>query len=140
MPKLSNLDAAVAWCIQNGSRDYAALKTGKLPLIKDREMINKRLDGKIVTGKERSYCTILTSDEEKSNVHFVKNKNRCMQPMSKKELEKLILDVLCIRDYTNKKLEGGRKFRKLSTNARAALEKGRQVSCCIFAYGSKRIL
>ena len=26
---------------------------------------------------KRSYCTILTSDKEKSIVHFVKNKNRC---------------------------------------------------------------
>ena len=47
--------------------------------------------------------------------------------MSRKELKKLILDVLSIHGYTNKKLKGGRMFRKLSTNARAALEKGRQV-------------
>ena len=76
MPKTEQLDAPVAWCIQNGSRGYAALKTGKFPLIKDHETINKCLDQKIVT-EERSYCTILTSNEEKSIVHFVKNKNRC---------------------------------------------------------------
>ena len=50
-----------------------------------------------------------------------------MQAVNKKELEKLILDVLRIRDYTNKKLKGRRKFVKLSTNARVAMEKGRQV-------------
>ena len=125
--KTEQLDAAVTWCIQNGSCGYAALKTGKFPLIKDCELINKLLDGKIVTGEERSYCTILTSNKEKSIVHFVKNKNRCMQPMSKKDLEKLILDVLHIHDYTNKKLKGSTKFQKLSRNVRAALEKGRQV-------------
>ena len=47
--------------------------------------------------------------------------------MVKKELEKLILDVLCICNYTNKKLKSGGKFQKLSMNARAALEKGSQV-------------
>ena len=55
-----------------------------------------------------------------------------MQAVNKKELEKIILDTLRIRDYTNKKLKGVRKFTKLSTNARVALEKGRFVfSFCI---------
>ena len=81
MPKTEQLDATVAWCIQNGSRGYAALKTGKFPLIKDHETINNCLDRKIVTGEMRSYCTILTSNEEKSIVHFVKNKNRCSKRM-----------------------------------------------------------
>lgn len=129
--KSQQLKAAVAWCLENNVRGYAALQTGQFPLIKDRETINKRLDGKIITGEEKSYCTILTSDEERSIVQFVKNKNRCMQAVNKKELEKLILDVLRVRDYVNKKLKGGRKFIKLSTNARVALEKGRQVFCLI---------
>ena len=68
------LDAAVAWCMQNGSCGYGALKTNKFPFIKDSEVINECLDGKTVTGEERSYCTILTSDKEKSIVHFVKKK------------------------------------------------------------------
>ena len=58
-------------------------------------------------------------------VQYVKNKNRCMQAINKKELEKLILDVLRVRDYTNRKLKGGRKFVKLSQNAKTALEKKR---------------
>lgn len=137
--KAEQLKAAVAWCVENGARGYAALKTGQFPLIKDRETINKRLDGKIVNGEERAYCTIITSEEDRSIVQFVKNKNRCMQAVNK-ELEKLILDVLRIRDYTNKKLKGGRKFVKLSTNARVAMEKGRQVEdmfnyCQIYFHG-----
>ena len=47
-----------------------------------------------------------------------------MQGLSKKEL---VLDVLRIRDYTNKKFKGGRKFNKLSISAKSALEKGRCV-------------
>ena len=50
-----------------------------------------------------------------------------MQGLGKKELEKLILDVLKIRDYTNKKLKGGRKFNKLSRFAKSALAKERCV-------------
>ena len=38
--KTEQLDAAMAWCIQNGSCGYAALKTGKFPLIKDFETIS----------------------------------------------------------------------------------------------------
>ena len=58
--KTEQLKAAVAWCIENGARGYAALKTGQFPLIKDRETINKRLDGKIITGTN---CTVLTAEE-----------------------------------------------------------------------------
>ena len=63
-------------CVENGKRGYAALKTGLFPLIKDCEAMTKRLDGKIVTGEERAYCTILPS-KERSIVQFVK-KDRCM--------------------------------------------------------------
>ena len=62
---------------------FCAMNLSVLTLKNETERINKCLDGKILTGEERSYCTILTSDEEKSIVHFVNNKNRCMQPMSK---------------------------------------------------------
>jgi hypothetical protein len=123
--KNKQLEEAVAWCLEHGKRGYAALKTGLFPLIKDRETINTRLDGKIITGQERSYCTILTQEEEHSIVEFVKTKNRCMQALKKSDVEKLILDTLRIRDYTNKKLKGGRKFVKLSKNANAVLEKGK---------------
>ena len=123
--KNQQLEEAIAWCKENNARGQAALKTGLFPLIKDRETINRRLDGKIINNQERSYCKILTHDEEESIVAFIKNKNRCMQAVNKKELEKLILDVLRIRKFTNKKMGGGRKYQKLSNNAAAALEKGK---------------
>ena len=47
------VDGAVAWCQENGKRGYA-LKSGLFPLIKDRETIIKRLDGKVVTLGEKN--------------------------------------------------------------------------------------
>ena len=58
-------------------------------------------------------------------VTYLKNKNRCMQAVNKKELEKMILDILRIRKYSNAKFKGGRKYQKLSNNAMSALEKGK---------------
>ena len=86
-------------------------------------MINRNLDGKVINCQERSYCTILTNEEEECIVSFLKNKNRCMQAVNEKDREKLILEVLRIRKYTNKKMGGGRKYQKLSNNAKSALEK-----------------
>ena len=119
------LKEAVQYCLDNNVRGHSALKTGRFHLIKDRETINRRLDGQVITGEERSYCTILTPDEEEVVVNYVKNKNRAMQGINKAQLTKLILDVLRIRDYTNKTLKGGRKFIKLSANAKEALRKGK---------------
>ena len=68
----------------------AALKTGQCPLIKDGETINRWLNQKIVIGQEKKYCTILTNDEEECVVTFLKNKNRCIQAVNMKELEKMI--------------------------------------------------
>ena len=74
--KNKQLADAVNYCRENGCRGHSALKTGLFPLIKDRQTINRRLDGKVQNGDERSYCTILTDAEEKSIVSFAKNKNR----------------------------------------------------------------
>ena len=60
----------IAWRITVGGQ--AALKTGRFPLIKDRETINRRLDGKVKNGEERSYCSILTNTEERMIVEFAK--------------------------------------------------------------------
>jgi hypothetical protein len=60
--------------------------------------------------------------EEESVVRFVKNKNRCLQGINKKQLTNLILDILKIRDYANKKLKGGRRYTNLSVNAKRALQ------------------
>ena len=51
--KNKQLEEAVAWCKERNVRGCAALKTGLFPLIKDRETIKHRLDGKVVTGQEK---------------------------------------------------------------------------------------
>ena len=47
-----------------------------------------------------------------------------MQGLNKKELEELVLDVIRIRDFTNKKWRGGRKYQNLSQNENSAVQKG----------------
>ena len=84
-----------------------------------------RLDGKVQTGSERAYCDILAADEELSVVNYAKNMNRAHQGLNKEKIAKLILDILRLRDHLNKRNKGGRKFKKLSPNAKAALEKNR---------------
>ena len=122
--KKAQLNAAVKWCKENNSRGHAALKTGLFSLIKSRSTIDNRLDGKIITGCEKQYCSILTNEEE-SVVRFVKNKNHCRQGINKKELTNLILDIVKIRDYANKKFKGGRRYSSLSVNAKRALQSGK---------------
>jgi hypothetical protein len=53
-------------------RGQAAFKTGRFPLIKDRETINRRLDEKVKNGEECIYCSILTNTEERMIVEFAK--------------------------------------------------------------------
>ena len=125
--KAAQLEEACRWCIENNARGYKALSTGLFPLIKDKATINNRLDNKVITGKEKEYCSILTSEEEESLVRFVKNKNQCLQGINKAELTWFILDVLKIRDHVNKTKKGGRSFKKLSDNAKKALANKRLV-------------
>ena len=73
--KNEQLEAAVWWCKERNVRGQATTKTGLFPLIKDGEIINHRLDGKIINGQERKYCRILTEEEEQKIVTYVKNKN-----------------------------------------------------------------
>ena len=120
--KNKQLNDAVQWCLKNKTTGYQAIKTGKYPLIKSYKTINKRLHGDIITGEEKTYCSILYPDEEKSIVEFLKNKNRSYQGMNRKDLTKLILDVLKIRNHYNKTIPKGRRTRPLSKNAKAALE------------------
>ena len=122
--KEAQLNAAVKWCKENNARGHTALKSGLFNLIKSRSTINNRLDGKIITGCEKQYCSILT-DKEGSVVMFVKNKNRCLQEINKKELTNLILDIVKIRDFANKKFTGGWCYNNLSVNAKRALQSGK---------------
>ena len=48
--KDQQMDDALRWCQENNKRGWAALNTGLFPLIKDRQSINDRLDGKIKLG------------------------------------------------------------------------------------------
>ena len=70
------LDEAVKWCQENEKRGWSALKTGQFPSLRDARAINNRLDGLVVSGSEREYCSIMTSSKEQQLVTFIKNKNR----------------------------------------------------------------
>lgn len=47
--------------------------------MKDRRTIDKRLDGKILTGKEKNYCSIVLPSEEEMLVEYVKDRNMAYQ-------------------------------------------------------------
>lgn len=116
------VEEAVNWCNENGKKGHSALKTGMFPLINDRSTIDRRLNGSKVNSK-KEHLRVLTPAEERSIVEFVKNKNRCHQGVSRKEVTALIVDVLKIREHCNSKLRGGRKFIKLSSNAKRVIKK-----------------
>ena len=69
------VEKAVDWCKENNKRGQAALKTGKFPLIKDKGIIDRRLDGKLKNLK-KDHLRILSPDEENEIVCYIKNKNR----------------------------------------------------------------
>ena len=98
--KEEEIKRAVEWCKENKKRGYAALQTGQFPLIKNRGTIDRRLDGKCKNSK-KEHLRILTVDEERSIVEYIKNKNRCHQGISRKQVTSLILNVLKIRDHRN---------------------------------------
>ena len=115
------IQEAVSWCKENNKRGHSALQIGKFPLIKDRGTIDRRLDGEI-KNENKEHLQILTPEEERSVVEFIKNKNRCHQGISRKQVRDLIVDVLIIRNYCNSQNRGGRKYIKLSQNAHRVLK------------------
>ena len=98
--KKQDLELVVEYCIRNNCRGYAAISAGVCPTIKDQRTINKRLDGKIITGSEKEYCSILTVDEEELVVKYIKSKNRALQPVSRNELNKLIFFSQAVPFYS----------------------------------------
>ena len=122
--KEEQLISAVRWCHEHDVRGYSAIKSGLFPLVKNRRTIDKRLDGKVITGSEKVYCSILTPDKEESVVTYIKNKNRSYQGVNKADLTKVILNVLKVRQHANRK-SGGRSYQKLSENACNALRSGK---------------
>ncbi len=115
------------WCKENKVRGYSVIKSGLFPLVKNRRTIDKRLDGKIITGQEKNYCSILLPDEEDTIVQYVLNKNCCYQGINRAELNELIIKILTIRNHLNKNKKGGRNYRALSRNAKRALANKRFV-------------
>ena len=120
--KQKQLRNAVKWCKENGKRGYAAVNSGLFPLIKAYQTINKRLDGHITTGKEKQYCSILTTEEEDSLVLHMRNKNRCFQAINTQEVSDLIMNILEVRKAMCKKFKY-RRVEQLSNNAKRALAK-----------------
>lgn len=127
--KKDQMNAAVQYCIENNCKGYAAINSGKFPLIRDPRTINRRLlstpvTQRITTGDEKKHLRLLTSNEEECLVKYMINKNRACQGLSRGEVEKLIIDMIKIRDGMNQS-RGGRKFIKLSHNARKVIEKNK---------------
>ena len=116
------LEAAVKWCREHGKRGFSAISSGMFPLVKSEKTINKRLDGKIKTGREKEYCSILTADEESDLVRHLGNKNRCFQALNKKEVTALVFSILEYRQTCRKTFKY-RRVTPLSNNAKRALQK-----------------
>ena len=112
------LAKAVEYCKQNNCRGYKAVKQGGFNV--DPRTINRILDGANI-GENKSHLSILTSDEENSIVLYAKNKNRCLQGITKKELSTVILNTLKYRMHANKTVKNHRLYRKLSPNAVRAI-------------------
>ena len=126
--KESQLIQVVIWCKQNKARGYSVIKSGFFPFIKNRRTTDKRLDGKIITGQEKNYCSILLPDEEATLVQYIISKNRCYQGINRADLNELIIKILAVHDHMNKTKKGGRNYRALSRNAKRALKNKMYVS------------
>ena len=55
----------------------------------------KRLDGEIRNGEEKGQ--ILTLNEEQSLFRHIRNKSRCLQGLSRGDVEKLVLNILHVQ-------------------------------------------
>ena len=95
--KSYEMQEAVEWYQNNGCRGWATLKSGLFPSIKCPKSINRCLDGIVVAGEEKRYCSILTSDEEESLVRYIKNRSLCLQGMNATQVEDVILNILKTR-------------------------------------------
>ena len=122
--KMDQVAAAVEYCKVNNCRGKKALSTGLFPMIKDHKTITRRLDGEVISGHEKDHVSILLPEEEEVLVTYALNKSRAMQPLKRKDMNDLIMNILRIRVAANKKLRGGRKCVKLSKPAQDALQKG----------------
>ena len=81
--KSKQLEEAIEWFRINNKRGWAAINSGKFPLIKDLRTINKRIDGVIITGNEKECCSIFTKDEEESLVCYIRNNRKYVHIIEK---------------------------------------------------------
>ena len=79
------ISAAVKHYVENDCKGYKAIASGLFPTIKDLRTIYRHLPKEnqskkskpvIMEGDEKSYCCILTTEEENSLANYFKNKNR----------------------------------------------------------------
>jgi hypothetical protein len=113
---------AVKYCQENNCKGKKALSTGKFTNIGDYRAINAALERGTSSHFSGSKNTILTLDEEQSLVAHIRNKNRAGQGLKRKDITKLICDILTIRNHVNQKHKGGRKYIALSKSARNVLQ------------------
>ena len=119
------LRAAVRYFRENNCKGSAAISAGICPDIKDPRTIKKYLNGELAIGNEKEYCSVLTNDEEDLLVKYIKDKSRALQPTKRKDLNKVIIQMLKLRVAVNKKQKGGgRKYIPLLKSARTALSNG----------------
>ena len=78
------------------------------------------MDGKVKTGAEKEYCSILTSEEEGDIVRHIMNNNHCLQGLNRKQISELIIKTLTVRKRLCQK-ENWRRVRKLSKNTKSVL-------------------
>ena len=123
--KMRQIGEAVKYCKENNCKGKMALSTGNFPLIKDHKTIARRLNGDIIHGNEKLHVSILLPEEEDCLVRYAKNKARAMQPLYRKDMNDIVMNILRVRVAANKKLKSGRKYVKLSKVATDALEKGK---------------
>ena len=119
----ASMEEALEYCRVNHCSAVAALNTGKFPGV-NRVSLWRRLNGKVQHGKEREYCRILTSDEENSLVNYIKNCNRAYQPLNRKTVTQVIINILIAREANNKRLRY-RNCTKLSDHARNVIKNQR---------------
>ena len=92
------------------------------PSIKDFCTINKALDKSVDNvSVRRNDISILTDEEERLIVSYMRNKNRAAQGIKCKDCVKMVYDFLTIRSQVNKKSRGGRKYVPLSRAVRSFL-------------------
>ena len=119
--KEKELDYAVAYCQEHNCKGYKAIADLDLKYVKDARTINQRLKGNVITGEEKKLQRILTTEEENSLVKYLVNRNRACQGLTESQVEKVVLNILRVRQQLNRKSRG-RNSNQLSKNALRALE------------------